>query len=137
MKSEALLKRRLDMLQLTLHSIELTLPPDRVAKIRAQIAEREAQLQEQHALKDAHTLAVKRQSFSDTFGRQMRALETKIERNEIEQLELAGSRGASGVDVERSIEVQARSAVPQLPALASGSMPFTISAPVRQQGRGR
>jgi predicted nucleic acid-binding Zn-ribbon protein len=79
-KSEAHLKRRLDMMQLAMHAVERSLDPERAAKIRAQIAERETQLEAQFALKSVHTLALKRETFADTVGQQMRAIDSKLQR---------------------------------------------------------
>ena len=77
-KNEGLLKKKADMLELSLMSHQKSMEKGRAKMVQEQLKERNGQLEQQHELSDIHANASKRKTFTQTFDLQMKTLDTKL-----------------------------------------------------------
>ena len=77
-KNEALLKKKADMLELSLMSHQKSMEKGRAKMVQEQLKERNGQLEQQHEISDIHANASKRKTFAQTFDMQMDVLSNKI-----------------------------------------------------------
>ena len=77
-KNEGLLKKKADMLELSLMSHQKSMEKGRAKMVQEQLKERNGQLEQQHELTDIHANASKRKTFTQTFDLQMKTLDTKL-----------------------------------------------------------
>ena len=81
-QNEGVLKKKADMLELTLLSHQKSMEKSRVNMIKDQLRERGEQLQQQQpGMKDLHAQATTRPTFEQTFQCQMNALDTKMHKD--------------------------------------------------------
>jgi len=76
--NESLLKKKADMLELTVLSHQKSMDKGRVNIVREQLKEHNERLEQQTQVKDLHANATTRKTFQDTYNRQMDALEGKL-----------------------------------------------------------
>ena len=77
-KNEGLLKKKADMLELSLMSHQKSMEKGRAKMVQDQLKERNGQLEQQHELSDIHANASKRKTFTQTFDLQMKTLDSKL-----------------------------------------------------------
>ena len=77
-KNEGLLKKKADMLELSLMSHQKSMEKSKLKMIQDQLKERNSQLEQQHEVTDIHANASKRQTFNQTFKLQMETIEQKL-----------------------------------------------------------
>ena len=77
-KNEGLLKKKADMLELSLMSHQKSMEKGRAKMVQEQLKERNGQLEQQHEISDIHANASKRKTFAQTFDMQMDVLSNKI-----------------------------------------------------------
>ena len=76
--NESLLKKKADMLELTVMSHQKSMDKGRASIVREQLKEHNERLEQQTAIKDLHANATQRKTFQETFSRQMGALDKKL-----------------------------------------------------------
>ena len=76
--NECLLKKKADMLELTVLSHQKSMDKGRANIVREQLKEHNERLEQQTAVKDLHANATQRKTFQETFSRQMGALDKKL-----------------------------------------------------------
>ena len=76
--NENLLKKKADMLELTVLSHQKSMDKGRANIVREQLKEHNERLEQQTAVKDLHANATQRKTFQETFSRQMGALDKKL-----------------------------------------------------------
>mmetsp|Transcript_27943 Transcript_27943/g.69407 ORF Transcript_27943/g.69407 Transcript_27943/m.69407 type:complete len:768 (+) Transcript_27943:176-2479(+) len=79
-KNESLLKKKADMLELTLLSHQKSMDKGRASMVTAQLKEHNERLEQQTAIKDMHAQATQRATFQQTYDKQMIALDGKLRR---------------------------------------------------------
>ena len=77
-KNEGLLKKKADMLELTVLSHQKSMDKGRVSIVSEQLKEHNERLEQQTAVKDLHASATTRKTFQETFAKQMSALDCKL-----------------------------------------------------------
>ena len=77
-KNEGLLKKKADMLELTVLSHQKSMDKGRASIVREQLKEHNERLEQQTAVKDLHANATQRKTFQETYARQMAALDGKL-----------------------------------------------------------
>ena len=77
-KNEGLLKKKADMLELTVLSHQKSMDNKRVNMVREQLKEHNERLEQQVSVKDMHANATQRKTFQETYARQMDALDGKL-----------------------------------------------------------
>ena len=78
-QNEQCLKKKSDMLELTLMSHQKSMDKSRVRMVQEQLKERNEQIQQQQpGMKDLHAQATQRPTFEQTFQCQMNALDSKM-----------------------------------------------------------
>ena len=75
--NEAMLKKKADMLELTL-SHQKSMDKGRAKIVTEQLKEHNERLEQQSQTKDLHANATQRKTFEETFTRQMSALDGKL-----------------------------------------------------------
>ena len=76
--NESLLKKKADMLELTVMSHQKSMDKGRANIVREQLKEHNERLEAQAQTKDLHANATQRKTFQETYARQMDALEEKL-----------------------------------------------------------
>ena len=76
--NEAMLKKKADMLELTLMSHQKSMDKGRAKIVTEQLKEHNERLEQQSQTKDLHANATQRKTFEETFTRQMSALDGKL-----------------------------------------------------------
>ena len=76
--NEGLLKKKADMLELTVLSHQKSMDKGRASIVREQLKEHNERLEQQSGCKDLHASATQRKTFQETYTRQMDALEGKL-----------------------------------------------------------
>jgi len=76
--NEQLLKKKADMLELTLLSQQKSMDKGRVNMVREQLKEHNERLEQQGGVRDLHANATTRKTFDETYERQMDALNGKL-----------------------------------------------------------
>ena len=76
--NEGLLKKKADMLELTVMSHQKSMDKGRANIVRDQLKEHNERLEQQSGVKDLHASATQRKTFKDTFDSQMGALDKKL-----------------------------------------------------------
>ncbi len=76
--NESLLKKKADMLELTVLSHQKSMDKSRVSIVRDQLKEHNERLEQQSHTKDLHASATTRKTFDETYSRQMDALNGKL-----------------------------------------------------------
>ena len=79
-KNEGLLKKKADMLELTVMSHQKSMDEGRASIVREQLKEHNERLEQQSAVKDLHANATQRKTFQETYARQMAALDGKLQK---------------------------------------------------------
>ena len=77
-QNEQLLKKKSDMLELTVLSHQKSMDKGRVNMVREQLKEHNERLEQQTQSKDLHACATTRKTFDETYSRQMDALNGKL-----------------------------------------------------------
>jgi len=77
-KNEGLLKKKADMLELTVLSHQKSMDKGRANMVNEQLREHNERLEQQTAIKDMHAQATQRATFQQTYDRQMNALDGKL-----------------------------------------------------------
>ena len=78
--NEGLLKKKADMLELTVLSHQKSMDKGRVSIVAEQLKEHNERLEQQSAVKDLHANATQRKTFQETYARQMAALDGKLQK---------------------------------------------------------
>ena len=77
-KNEGLLKKKADMLELTVMSHQKSMDKGRASIVREQLKEHNERLEQQSGVKDLHASATQRKTFQETFAKQMDVLDSKL-----------------------------------------------------------
>ena len=78
--NEGLLKKKADMLELTVLSHQKSMDKGRASIVREQLKEHNERLEQQGGVKDLHASATQRKTFQETFARQMDVLDNKLQK---------------------------------------------------------
>ena len=76
--NEGLLKKKADMLELTVMSHQKSMDKGRVSIVQSQLKEHNERLEQQTQVRDLHANATQRKTFDETYSRQMDALDGKL-----------------------------------------------------------
>ena len=76
--NEGLLKKKADMLELTVLSHQKSMDKGRANIVRDQLKEHNERLEQQSGVKDLHASATQRKTFQETFSKQMETLDSKL-----------------------------------------------------------
>ena len=76
--NEQLLKKKADMLELTVLSHQKSMDKERVQIVQGQLKEHNQRLEQQTQVKDLHANATQRKTFEETYNAQMGALNGKL-----------------------------------------------------------
>ena len=76
--SEAMLKKKADMLELTVLSHQKSMDKGRAKIVHEQLKEHNERIEQQAQTKDLHANATQRKTFAETYARQMDALDGKL-----------------------------------------------------------
>ena len=79
-KNEQVLKKKSDMLELTVMAHQKSMDKGRANMVKEQLKEHNERLEQQTACKDLHANATQRKTFQETYTRQMDALDGKLQK---------------------------------------------------------